>query len=263
MSTSITASFQGKAGRSAVVAVATSGLVLGASAAATAEPASNDVIKAPSLKSTSLSVAAVERAGTQTSVVVDAGAEIGFAAATVSAEAPPPPPPPVVRTVTSRTRTAPAVEQETQRETRAADTAATDTDGAPAADEAEAPVEETAAAPAIDGGTASAVVNEAFKYVGVPYVSGGASPSGFDCSGFVQYVFAQVGVSLPRTSGAQAGAGYRVSASEARAGDLIYSPGHIGIYLGDGQHIAARNASTPLKAGPVYMKNPTYIRVLG
>ncbi|TGO03789.1 NLP/P60 family protein [Serinibacter arcticus] len=257
----ITASLQGKAGRTAVVAVATSGLVLGVSAAAAAEPTSNDVIKAPSLKATSLTAAAVERAGTQTAVVVDSGAAIGYAAVTVSAEAPPPPPPPVVRTVTSRTRTAPAVERETgNANTNAAAAETTD-----AAEETSAPAveEETAAAPPIDGSTASAVVAEAFKYVGVPYVSGGASPSGMDCSGFVQYVFAQVGVSLPRTSGAQAGAGYRVSAAEARAGDLIYSPGHIGIYLGDGQHIAARNASTPLKAGPVYMKNPTYIRVLG
>lgn len=259
--TTITASLQGKAGRTAVVAVATSGLVFGVSAAATAEPTSNDVIKAPSLKSTAMTAAAVERAGTQTSVVVDAGAAIGYAAVTVTAEAPPPPPPPVVRTVTSRTRTAPTVE----RETRNGNTNAAAAETTDAAEESSEPVveEETSAAPAIDGSLASAVVNEAFKYIGVPYVSGGASPSGMDCSGFVQYVFAQVGVSLPRTSGAQAGAGYRVSAAEARAGDLIYSPGHIGIYLGDGQHIAARNASTPLKAGPVYMKNPTYIRVLG
>lgn len=261
--TTITASLQGKAGRTAVVAVATSGLVFGVSAAATAEPSSNDVIKAPSLKSTSLTAAAVERAGTQTAVVVDSGAAIGYAAVTVTAEAPPPPPPPVVRTVVSRTRTAPTVERETGNAN--ANTNAVADETTDAAEESSEPVleEETSAAPAIDGSLASAVVNEAFKYIGVPYVSGGASPSGMDCSGFIQYVFAQVGVSLPRTSGAQAGAGYRVSAAEARAGDLIYSPGHIGIYLGDGQHIAARNASTPLKAGPVYMKNPTYIRVLG
>ncbi|PWD51946.1 hypothetical protein C8046_16125 [Serinibacter arcticus] len=158
--------------------------------------------------------------------------------------------------MTSRTRTAPAVANTNERAAEATQDAEEES-SEPVVEEASAP------APAIDGSLASSIVNEAFKYVGVPYVTGGASPSGFDCSGFVQYVYAQMGVSLPRTSSAQAGAGYRVSASEARAGDLIYSPGHIGIYLGDGQHIAARNHSTPLKAGPVYMSNPTYIRVLG
>lgn len=254
MSASITASFQGRTGRTAVVAMATSGLVFGVSAAATAEPETPDVIKAPSLKSMSLSAKDVQRAGTQVSVVVDAGAEIGFAAALISAEAPPPPPPPPpVRTVTaaSRTRTAPAVAQE--RSTVANDEAGDSTSEVEA--EAEAEIE-TASAPAPSGGTVDALIAEAYSHVGTPY-------SQMDCSKFVQTVFASIGVSLPRTSSAQASAGYRVSASEARAGDLIYSPGHIGIYLGDGQHIAARNPSTPLKAGPVYMSSPTYIRVLG
>lgn len=54
-----------------------------------------------------------------------------------------------------------------------------------------------------------------------------------------------------------------MSASEALPGDLVYTPGHIGIYLGNGQHIAARNPSTPLSAGPIYMSAPQYIRVVG
>lgn len=247
---SLTASIPTNVGRGAVVAVASSGLVLGGSAVASAAP---DTIEAPSIKSTQLTAAEITRAGTQSTVVVDAAADLGFTAATVTAEAPPPPPPPVVRTVTaSRTRTADT-------------TQATEAPAQAAAAEA-APVEESysepAPAPAIDGSLASAVVNEAFKYVGTPYVSGGASPSGFDCSGFVQYVFAQVGISLPRTSGAQAAAGYQVSYADARAGDLVYTPGHIGIYLGDGQHIAARNPSTPLYASQLFMSNPIFIRVL-
>ena len=250
---SIATSLSGNVGRGAVVAVASSGLVFGISAAASAEPE----IKAPSLKTISLTADQITRSATQESVSVEAGAEVSFSTASLTAIAPPPPPPPpVVRTVTaSRTRTAvtPATTR-TTTETAAADVAS---DAEP-----EAQVE-AAPAPAIDGDAAAAVISIARQYIGVPYVSGGASPSGFDCSGFTQYVFAQIGVSLPRTSSAQRNAGYVVSASEARAGDLIWAPGHVGIYLGNGQHIAARNYSTPLSEGPVYMKNPTYIRVLG
>lgn len=261
MSTNITASFQGKAGRTAVVAVATSGLVLGVSAAATAEPAAKDVIQAPSLKSTSLTVRDLERAGTQAKVVVDAGTDLGFAAATVSAEAPPPPPPPppVVRTVTSRTRTAPAVADADANQNNSNDTATETESAEPAETTEEAPQ----AAPPIDGSVAEQVLAIARQYKGVPYVTGGASPSGFDCSGFTQYVFAQVGISLPRTSSAQSGVGYRVSAADARPGDLIWKPGHIGIYTGNGQHIAARNPGKALTEGPTYMDNPVYIRVIG
>ena len=246
---SIATSLSGNVGRGAVVAFASSGLVFGVSTAASAEP---DTIKAPSLKTVSLTADQITRSAVQETITVEAGSEFSFSTASLSAIAPPPPPPPpVVRTVTaSRTRT--AIPATTTRTTTANEATA----------EAEAPAE-AAPAPAIDGDAAAAVISIARKYIGVPYVSGGASPSGFDCSGFTQYVFAQIGVSLPRTSSAQRNAGYVVSASEARAGDLIWAPGHVGIYLGNGQHIAARNYSTPLSEGPVYMSNPTYIRVLG
>src|SRR5690625_113647 len=107
----------------------------------------------------------------------------------------------------------------------------------------------------------NAIVDTARQYVGTPYVWGGSTPSGFDCSGFTAYVFAQVGIDLPRNSGAQRGAGQVVSASEARPGDLVWWPGHIGIYTGDGNHIAARNPGTALHESPIYRDNPTFIRV--
>ena len=247
LASSLTASIPTGLGRGAAAVVASSGLVLAGGAAASAAPG-GDSIETPSLKATQLDAESIARAGTQSAITADASASLSLTAATVTSVAPPPPPPPVVRTVTSRSRTAASTT-----------TAASSNGGASSSGSEE---EVYAAAPAIDGDLAAAIVEEAFKHVGTPYVSGGASPGAFDCSGFTQYVYAQFGISLPRTSGAQRNAGYVVSASEARAGDLIWSPGHIGIYLGDGQHIAARNPSTPLKVGPVYMKNPTYIRVL-
>ncbi len=110
----------------------------------------------------------------------------------------------------------------------------------------------------------NAIVDIAFRYVGTPYVYGGASPAGFDCSGFTWYVYQQAGISIPRSSSAQRNAGTVVSASEARPGDLVWWPGHVGIYLGDGQHIAARNPSKPLQAGPISdvgRGTPTFIRI--
>ncbi|MFV0253584.1 MAG: C40 family peptidase [Beutenbergiaceae bacterium] len=105
------------------------------------------------------------------------------------------------------------------------------------------------------------MVDIARRYIGTPYVYGGASPSGFDCSGFTSYVFAQVGISLPRTSSAQRYAGTVIPASEARPGDLIWAPGHVGIYTGNGNHIAARRPGTALYEGPIYLSNPVFIRV--
>jgi len=102
---------------------------------------------------------------------------------------------------------------------------------------ASAPEASTVAPPSIHGG----VVGIAMRYLGVPYVWGGASPSGFDCSGLVMYVFAQIGVSLPHSSYVQFGMGAPVSMSQLQPGDLVFFAGasHVGIYIGGGQFIHA------------------------
>ena len=93
------------------------------------------------------------------------------------------------------------------------------------------------------------VVGIAMQYLGVPYVYGGASPSGFDCSGLVMYVFNQIGVSLPHNAAAQYGYGMPVSRDQLQAGDLVFfnGLGHVGIYIGGGQFIHAPHTGDVVK----------------
>ncbi|MCR5175887.1 MAG: C40 family peptidase [Anaerovibrio sp.] len=92
------------------------------------------------------------------------------------------------------------------------------------------------------------VIANSMNYIGVPYVFGGTSPSGFDCSGYVRYVFASAGIYLPRTADAQYEVGMPVSRSELIPGDLVffstydYGASHVGIYLGDGSFINASSS---------------------
>ena len=97
--------------------------------------------------------------------------------------------------------------------------------------------------------THGGVVGIAMQYLGVPYVWGGASPSGFDCSGLVMYVFAQVGISLPHSSYAQYGMGSPVARSDLQPGDLVFFDGlgHVGIYVGGGSFIHAPHTGDVVK----------------
>ena len=93
------------------------------------------------------------------------------------------------------------------------------------------------------------VVGIAMQYLGTPYVWGGSSPSGFDCSGFTMYVFSRVGVSIPRTVSTQYGAGVAVSRSELQPGDLVFfnGLGHVGIYVGGNQFIHSPHTGDVVK----------------
>jgi cell wall-associated NlpC family hydrolase len=87
----------------------------------------------------------------------------------------------------------------------------------------------------------SAAVAVALQYLGVPYVWGGMSPSGFDCSGLVAYAYAQVGISLPHHAATMFGYGVPVSYDQLQPGDLVFANGlgHMGMYIGNGQYIHA------------------------
>jgi peptidoglycan DL-endopeptidase CwlO len=97
------------------------------------------------------------------------------------------------------------------------------------------------------------VVGIAMQYLGIPYVYGGASPSGFDCSGFIMYVFAQVGISLPHNAAAQYGYGMPVSRDQLQPGDLVFfnGLGHAGIYVGGGSFIHSPHTGDVVKISSI------------
>ena len=110
---------------------------------------------------------------------------------------------------------------------------------------ASTPEGSTVAPPNIHGG----VVGIAMQYLGVPYVWGGSTPRGFDCSGLVSYVFAQIGVSVPHSSYSQFGMGTAISINDLQPGDLVFFAGasHVGIYIGGGQFIHAPHTGDVVK----------------
>ncbi|AEV67123.1 C40 family peptidase [Acetivibrio clariflavus] len=100
------------------------------------------------------------------------------------------------------------------------------------------------------------IVQKAKSYMEVPYVWGGTSPSGFDCSGFTHYVMLKNNITIPRTSSTQYNSGYWVSKSQLKKGDLVFfttyksGPSHVGIYIGNNQFIHASSG-----AGKVTISN--------
>jgi peptidoglycan DL-endopeptidase CwlO len=122
--------------------------------------------------------------------------------------------------------------------------------------QAESRLDASTAASEVGGnpvGHAGGVVGIAMQYLGVPYVWGGASPSGFDCSGFTMYVFAQVGISLPHNAAMQYGYGSPVSRENLQPGDLVFfnGLGHMGLYIGGNQMIHAPHTGDVVKISPL------------
>lgn len=105
----------------------------------------------------------------------------------------------------------------------------------------------------------SGIAATAAKYVGVPYVWGGNGPSGWDCSGFVKYVYAQHGINIARGTSAILGSGQFQRTSNPKPGDLVFQNGggHVGIYLGGGQMIGAQNPTVDTMIHSV-SRNPLY-----
>ena len=112
-------------------------------------------------------------------------------------------------------------------------------------------------------GSGSNVVSFAESLVGVPYVYGGTTPSGFDCSGFVQYVYSHFGVNLPRTTTQQENCGTQIPVSQAQPGDLYFwgpkgATYHVAICVGNGKYIAAPEPGQSVSIGSTQYFQPSF-----
>ncbi len=112
----------------------------------------------------------------------------------------------------------------------------------------------------IDGGK---VLKVAEQYVGTPYVFGGESPAGFDCSGYVAFVFSQFGVALPHSVRSQDALGALVSEKNAKPGDLVVfnDDSHDGIYAGNGQFYHSPRPGDQVKLAPIFTPDVHYVRI--
>lgn len=144
----------------------------------------------------------------------------------------------------------PQTESRAEKDAAAAEAAQKAADEAAAAQSAAAEAasrsEQRSTIPQVDlgkmTGTGAELASYAIQFQGYPYVAGGNTPAGWDCSGFVQYVFSKFGISLPRTSGEQAMVGTPVaSLADAKPGDIVANATHAAIYIGNGQVVNAMN----------------------
>lgn len=160
----------------------------------------------------------------------------------------------------------------TTTEELAASRAAAEAEAAARAAAASAKAAPAGAGPAADAGTGpapttsyslDAVFQKALQYRGTPYVFGGSTPSGFDCSGFVMYVYAQFGIDLAHSVSAQAAAGTRIPQSEARPGDLVIMNGHDGFYAGNGMILDAPRPGKVVQMRAIWTSDYYIVRIKG
>jgi peptidoglycan DL-endopeptidase CwlO len=114
--------------------------------------------------------------------------------------------------------------------------------------------------PAPQSVAGNAVLEIAARYVGTPYVYGGSTPAGFDCSGFVAYVYAQLGISLPHSDTGIKASGTIISRADAQPGDLIWSPGHISIYAGGNDQIDSPRPGKSVQFRSIWQSAPVFVR---
>ncbi|MEE1622882.1 C40 family peptidase [Zafaria sp. Z1313] len=231
------ASNAGSVGRQAAVVAAASGLVLTLGVPAQA----NQSVGEAAAPADSLTA---ERVAVQ-AVAVPATAAKKFEIDRVALKSTPAPKP-VVAAVAATVSTSTSTSTSADDARGAAMTSATRAGQATTAAKPAA-VKEKAATPTLTASTAlgSRIASMALGFKGTPYVWGGSSPSGWDCSGFVQYIYGKAGISLPHNTTAIRTSGKFVQTSTPKLGDLVYQNGggHVGIYIGDGKIIGAQNPS--------------------
>ncbi len=110
-----------------------------------------------------------------------------------------------------------------------------------------------------DGSIGAQAISIAMQYIGIAYAYGGSSPAtGFDCSGLIKYVYAQLGVELPHSSSSMVATGYQVSSPIP--GDIVWTQGHVSLYAGDGMVVEAANYGSPVRYTEQWQDYAVYIR---
>ena len=133
----------------------------------------------------------------------------------------------------------------------------------PVAPEPVAPAPKPEPAPIVSSTSGQAILNLGLSYIGVPYVWGHRTPAGWDCLGFVSWIYTQSGIPLSNSYASVLSAGRQVPYSQARPGDILYWPGHVAISLGNGQNVGAWNESWGTRVGDdSWLGIPTVIRVV-
>ncbi|GAA1412220.1 hydrolase [Glutamicibacter uratoxydans] len=247
----------GSVGRQAAVVAAASGLIitLGVPGQATA---SRDVSAAPvdTINPERVAVKAV-------TVAADKDASVDIQRASFTAE---PKPEPVVIAVANDVTATQASSNETTSSSNSSDDAFAPVTRSNRGQQSTSTKSTTTtqtksvkAESSVNTGNLSGIAATAAKYVGVPYVWGGNTPSGWDCSGFVKYVYAKHGINIARGTSAILGSGQFKRTSNPKPGDLVFQRGgsHVGIYLGNGQMIGAQNPTVDTMIHSV-SRNPLY-----